>query len=258
MEERLDVAEQKTEAVKKPAKKTAAKKSTNKKVEVSNDPISKSKGSKPSVRPSRTSMAKVMNESKIEINTVSQNSPNSKNKRFVLALIAAVFISSFITYGITHKMDSSAPATTTFLAKISGGVALSESELRSVVFQLKRTVYWTGTQKGAKYTINALNEGQTYIRYLPNGKGVSDTAPNYRTVGTYETKDAYTSTLAAGNEANGVSFTTADGRVIHYNKSSSDNVYVAYKNQNFQIEIFDPKPGFSLKIANNNELQVIK
>jgi len=243
---------------KKVAKKAASSKSSKTQPEISEAKIEPTKIVKPRVRPSRISMANVMTETKLPTNSSIADSPNVQGRRFIFALLAAIFISSTVTYGITHKLDSSVPATTTFLAKISGGVALSESELKSVVLQLKRTVYWTGSQKGAKYTINALTEGQTYLRYLPDGKGVSDDAPNYRTVGTYESKDAYTSTLAAGNEANGVSFTTADGRVIHYNKSSSDNVYVAYKNQNFQIEIFDPKPGFSLKIANNNELQVIK
>ena len=213
---------------------------------------------KTSIRPKRTTMANTLNANKPNEIINSSKDHEINNRKFVVTILLSIFLSASVTYGITHKLDTNGPATTTFLAKISGGVALDESELKSVVTQLKRTVYWTGPQNGAKYTINALTDGQTYIRYLPDGKGVSDTAPNYRTVGTYESKDAYTATLAAGNEANGVSFTTADGRVIHYNKSSGDNVYVAYKALNFQIEIFDPKPGYSLKIANNNELKVIK
>lgn len=211
-----------------------------------------------SVRPLRPSMASIINESSTAMEESENKIPQLTTKKFIFSLISVLVLSSSITYGITHKIDSSAPTTTTFLAKISGGVALSESELKSVIFQLKRTVYWTGPQRGAKYTINALTDGQTYIRYLPDGKGVADTAPNYRTVGTYESADAYTATLAAGNEANGVSFTTADGRVIHYNKSASDNVYLAYKGKKYQIEIFDPKAGAALKIANNNEVKVIR
>ena len=103
-----------------------------------------------------------------------------------------------------------------------------------------------------------MTDGQTYLRYLPDGKGVSDTQPNYRTVGTYESQDAYTATLAAGNEANGVSFTTTDGRVIHYNKASEGNIYMAFKGKPFQIEIFDPNSGAALDIANTNKLEIIK
>jgi len=211
-----------------------------------------------SVRPSRPSMISIINESSTATKESEIKTPQLTTKKFIFSLISVFVLSSSITYGITHKIDSSAPTATTFLAKISGGVALSESELKSVIFQLKRTVYWTGPRRGAKYTINALTDGQTYIRYLPDGKGVADTAPNYRTVGTYESADAYTATLAAGNEANGVSFTTADGRVIHYNKSASDNVYLAYKGKKYQIEIFDPTAGAALKIANNDEVKVIK
>ena len=245
------------------AKKTTTKKSSAKpkpKPEITSKEQSIKKTGKTveTIRPLRPSMATILNESNVEIAPEQSSNFQLSTRKFIAALISVLILSSAITYGITHKIDSNAPATTTFLAKISGGVALSESELIDVITQLKRNVYWTGPERGAKYTVNALTEGQTYIRYLPGGKGVSDTAPKYRTVGTYESEDAYTATLAAGNEANGVSFTTADGRVIHYNKSSSDNVYLAYKGKKYQIEIFDPNSGTALKIANNNEVRVIK
>ena len=120
-----------------------------------------------SIRPKRSSMVSILNESTIEGTLETKPIFQLTTKKFVTALISVFLLSSTITYGITHKLDSNSPTTTTFLAKISGGVALSESELIDVITQLKRNVYWTGPEKGAKYTVNALTDGQTYIRYLP-------------------------------------------------------------------------------------------
>ena len=223
-------------------------------------PIKKVAPRKSSVRPQPVSIVEKISE---EITPITIDKTNLDERKFVIIIAVAVAITAFITFGVTHKLDSNSNVSTStgatsFIAKISGGVALTEPQLRDVIKQLKRTVYWTGPVNGARYTINALTDGQTYLRYLPDGKGVSDTQPKYRTVGTYESQEAYTATLAAGNQANGVSYTTTDGRVIHYNKNSEGNVYLAFKGKPYQIEIFDPKSGIALEIANQNKLEVIK
>jgi hypothetical protein len=104
---------------------------------------------------------------------------------------------------------------------------------------------------GAKYTINAQNFNSIYVRYLPNGSGISDQTPRYRVIATYKEANAYNSTLSAGNQANGVSFTKNDGRVVYYNKQVPTNVYVAFKTEPYQMEIFDPEAKTSLAIANS-------
>lgn len=166
-----------------------------------------------------------------------------------LLVILVALLSSFLTFAITKNFEQKVVDQTSFLAKISGGVALSEPELKDVVAQLKTSVYWAGALDGAKYTINASTPGQIYIRYLPDGNGVNDTSPKYRVIATYIEKDAYTSTLAAGNEVDGVSFTTPEGTVVHYNKSIATNVYTAFQGKNYQIEVFDPSPKIALEIA---------
>jgi hypothetical protein len=104
---------------------------------------------------------------------------------------------------------------------------------------------------GAKYTINAQNFNSIYVRYLPNGSGISDQTPRYRVIATYKEANAYNSTLSAGNQSNGLSFTKNDGRVVYYNKQVPTNVYVAFKTDPYQMEIFDPEAKTSLAIANS-------
>jgi hypothetical protein len=173
----------------------------------------------------------------------------------VTAVVTLVLTLSFSSLFATNPLD-----TTTLAARISGGVALSESDLKDVVSKLGETVYWAGPMRGAKYTINAQNVGAIYVRYLPNSKGISDTSPKYRVIATYKETNAYDATLAAGNQPNGVSFAKDDGAgVVYYNKNTPTNVYLAYKALPFQIEVFDPAAETALAMANDAEkIQAIK
>lgn len=53
----------------------------------------------------------------------------------------------------------------------------------------------------------------------------------------------------AAKSATGVSFTNPDGSIVYYLKASPLHVYIAFKDLAYQIEIFDPTPGASLKLA---------
>jgi len=174
--------------------------------------------------------------------------------------LVAVVITLVLTLSVSSLFATNPLDTTTLAARISGGVALSESDLKDVVSKLGETVYWAGPMRGAKYTINAQNVGAIYVRYLPNAKGISDTAPKYRVIATYKETNAFDATIAAGNQPNGVSFEKEDGAgVVYYNKNTPTNVYLAYKAMPFQIEVFDPAAETALAMANDsNKVQAIK
>jgi hypothetical protein len=177
-----------------------------------------------------------------------------KSVAIVTAAVTLLVSLSFSSLWAPNPMD-----TTTLAARISGGVALDEGQLREVVKQIKQKVYWVGPMSGAKYTLNAQNFNSIYVRYLPSGKGISDQTPRYRVIATYKEANAYNSTLSAGNQANGLSFTKPDGRVVYYNKQVPTNVYVAFKTDPFQIELFDPDAKKSLELANSkSDVQLIQ
>jgi hypothetical protein len=186
---------------------------------------------------------------------------NGVGKTAILMIFVAL-ISSGLTYTLTNSASSTsdpAATTTTLTEAISGKVALTEAELITAVKELGADVYWAGPVKGAKYTLAVPVDGQAYVRYLPEGQGIDDTKPNYVVIATYTTTDAFTATQAAGNTSNGVSFISASGAAIYYSKDTPTNVYVAYPNLNFQVEIFNPIAATALEIASTNgALRLVK
>lgn len=184
----------------------------------------------------------------------------SQNSKTVLLVIAAFLAGSIITYSITSSSTPTPVASTsTFTEVIAGKVALTESELIAAVKKLGVDVYWAGPVKGAKYTLAVPADGQAYVRYLPNGDGLTDTKPNYVVIATYTTTNAFSATQAAGNQSNGVTFINAEGAAVYYNKDTPTNVYVAYPNLNYQIEVFDPIAATALDIASKQgALRLVK
>ena len=224
---------------KKTTKKVTAKKAVTKKISPPKNPLPK---------PNSNSLP-------VDIRAeVRSNSNHNKLVKMTLVIAITAVISSLLTY-FTIKASNENPMKSdqiTFTAQTSGGVALSESELISIVKKLNRVVFWSGPQKNAKYTINASAKGQIYLRYLPNGQGLSDTNANYRVIATYDVQDAFKSTQAAANQSNGISLSNPDGAAVFYNKATPTNVYMAYPNLNYQIEIFDPHENTSINLASTS------
>jgi len=196
----------------------------------------------------------VVNEEKKDKAKMSQNS-----KTIALMLISFA-LGSVLTYSLTSPSTNSPTASTsTFTDVTTGKVALTESELIDAVKQLGVDVYWAGPVKGAKYTLAVPADGQAYVRYLPNGDGLTDTKPNYVVIATYTTTNAFSATQAAGNQSNGVTFVNTEGAAVFYNKDTPTNVYVAYPNLNYQIEVFDPIAATALEIASKQgALRLVK
>ena len=197
---------------------------------------------------------------KIDLEIKLEKPKINQNSKTVLLMLLAFIAGSLFTYGISNQTGAApAASTSTFTDVVAGKVALNENELIAAVKKLGVDVYWAGPVDGAKYTLAAPAEGQAYVRYLPNGDGLTDTKPNYVVIATYTTADAFTATQAAGNQSNGVTFINNQGAAVYYNKDVPTNVYVAYPNLNYQIEVFSPIAATALDIASKQgALKLVK
>jgi hypothetical protein len=231
--------------------------------EIEKKPVRKKPAVRASATPVETAPVKAPRKraAAAVIPVVEAETPAKKgNTKLVLLMAIAFLAGSLTTYVVTgNSTPKTVAPVSTFTDVIAGKVALSESELIDAVKKLGVTVYWAGPVKDAKYTLAVPADGQAYVRYLPNGQGIDDTAPNYVVIATYTTTNAFTATQSAGNQSNGVSFINAEGAAVYYSKDTPTNVYVAYPNLNYQIEIFDPIAATALDIASKNgALKVIK
>jgi len=197
---------------------------------------------------------------KSEVVTPTSTKTTFGSSKVAILMIVAFLAGSGLTFAVTANSEPVVTASTSTFSDVTAGkVALSEKELISAVAELGVDVYWAGPVDGAKYTLSVPVEGQAYVRYLPNGEGINDTAANYVVIATYVTPDAFASTQAAGNQTNGVTFINAQGAAVFYSKETPTNVYVAYPNIDFQIEVFSPIARTALDIASKQgALRLVK
>ncbi|MDP1721016.1 MAG: hypothetical protein Q8L08_08495 [Candidatus Nanopelagicaceae bacterium] len=183
-----------------------------------------------------------------------QTSTSRRSFRRFVYFVIAVILSSSLAFGIFSYLDPPHLDLKYALLATNGKVALSEAQLRDVVAGEGLDVYWLGPQEGALYALDSVSTTQNYVRYLPNGNGLEDTAPNYRVIGTYVTKDAFSVTLSNAKKANSVAFTNEDGNAVYYGTLNPNSVYVGVKGTDSQIEIFDPNSGLALIAARTPKL----
>lgn len=187
-------------------------------------------------------------------------------RRYFTILFAVAALSAMLFSALTWAVVSSRPVkvsfalpsqqnnvvvapTATIKTNSSGQVALTAEQLRSEVKSVGGSIFWAGPMPGALYTFNHITSGQDFIRYLPNGQGLTDTNKNYRVIATYKEATAWATISAAAKLGTGVSKTNPDGSIVYYAKATPTHVYLAFKNFPYQIEIFDPTPGAALKLA---------
>lgn len=196
--------------------------------------------------------------------------PQESRRNSLLKMAGVAIVFSILTFVVTWTVTSSRSVSVSFIQPgasglptlsasptstvavnpgTSGQSALTETELRSAVKAVGGSVYWASSVSGALYTFNHLVNGQNFVRYLPSGKGLADVKQSYRVIATYPDAKAYQTMKEAGKLSTGVGITNPDGSLVYYAKATPTHVYLAYKNLAVQIEIFDPTPGVSLKLA---------
>jgi hypothetical protein len=132
--------------------------------------------------------------------------------------------------------------------------AVTPARIKSLARSLGQPIYWAGTQAGIKYELTQTSTGRIFVRYLPAGVPVG-TQGRYLTVATYPVTNAYAVTKALGKTAGNSEFVLPGGGVAAYGSASSTtDVYVAFRGEDYQVEVFDPTPGAALKLVQAGQL----
>jgi hypothetical protein len=106
---------------------------------------------------------------------------------------------------------------------------------------MRTPIYWVGPMPGKAYELTQSPGGSVFLRYLPRGVSAGSGTP-YLTLGTYPMVNAFAVTQRAAHSSGVVSI-SVPGAAAFYKRSRPTNVYYARAGSEFQVEVFDPKPG---------------
>ena len=126
---------------------------------------------------------------------------------------------------------------TVSISPAAGEQAVTEAQLRADAQQFGQKIYWLGPEPGMTYAFSRTSDGRVYVRYLPKGVAPGIDQP-YLTVGTYPMTNAYAVTKKLAKSKSDLHATA--GRVVLSLKNRPNNVYVAFRGTNDQVEIYDP------------------
>ena len=133
----------------------------------------------------------------------------------------------------------------------------SASELPGAVNSVGNPVYWLGPEAGDQYELTVIGDGRTYVRYLPEGVP-AESGEAFRTVGSYAFQDPVKELERLGRRPGNHTFTVPGGGVGVSPGSPSAHVYVAFPDQNVEIEVFDPDPGDAEQSVKRGDLIPIR
>jgi hypothetical protein len=154
--------------------------------------------------------------------------------------------------------QSGAGATpTTKASTVLGPIALTAGRLTTLVASLGQPVYWVGVQSGSRYELTRVDNGSVFLRYLPAEALAGDKRP-FRTVGTYPVANAFSVIETLTKEPGARKRSLSGGGLLYFSAQRPTNVYLAYPNLDYQIEVYDPTPGAALHLILTGQLRVVR
>jgi len=127
--------------------------------------------------------------------------------------------------------------------------AATLDQLRDLGSSVGHPVYWAGEQPGRHYELTVDPDGKVYLRYLAEGVPVGSRRVGSLTIGTYPYIDAFGTLQAAARRTGGITDRTPDDGLVVSFPSSPNNVYVAFRGSDYEIEVYDPNAGRAFELA---------
>lgn len=166
------------------------------------------------------------------------------------AIVAVAALVAFLVWVLAVDDDETTPNT----PAVTAPVATSHADLASLSDELGHPIYWAGERGGAQVEIHRSERGDVFLRYLTGDAEIGDSRENYLTVGTYPFPGAYEVLMQQAEDAGSLTNETPDGGFVFTNQGNPTSVYIAYPDQDLQIEVFDPDPARALELATSGEI----
>jgi hypothetical protein len=137
-----------------------------------------------------------------------------------------------------------------------GAVSVSPAQLKTLASSLGHAVYWVGREPGVTYELTRTAGGSVYLRYLPHGIRVGTKKP-YLTIGTYPVANSFSVTRRLSRKPGAIPVTIADG-VAFYEEARPTNIYLAYRGDDLQIEVYDPSAGRAQELVTSSRIRPVR
>lgn len=164
-----------------------------------------------------------------------------------LAIVVALIVWLIVKGGDDDKSTPSAPPAS----------AASLATLRALPGELGHDVYWAGRRRGLTSELTEVN-GNTFIRYLPQGIPVGDPRPDYLTVGTYPKANSYAQLQRQAKRRGNTSRPAAGGGIAVWSDGRPQSVYLAYPRADVQVEVYDPSAARARRLATSGAVKPIR
>ena len=125
---------------------------------------------------------------------------------------------------------------------------VTPEELATEAASLGRPVYWAGPQADSAIEFERTAEGNTSIRYIPEGEDGGE-AGDFLTVVTYPYPDAHGALTQQAASGDVLSRELPNGGFAISQPDQPTNAYLAYEGEDYQVEVYDPRPGRALKLV---------
>jgi hypothetical protein len=170
------------------------------------------------------------------------------------ALVAWVIVDSRETGSSPTASGSSPTASPTPTAKPIAPIGLSAKGLRTLTASVQQPIYWIGPKPGYLYELTRTNTGKIFIRYLPPGAKVGSKQSIYLIVATYPFRNAL---QALKNLSNRDQLAIPGGGIAIVDQNHPQSVHLAYPGVDNQVEVYDPSPAKSLRIARSGAVRPV-
>jgi hypothetical protein len=171
---------------------------------------------------------------------------------WLAAIVAAAMAAGLAAFLVLRDGGGAEPGH----GPVSAAVTLTE--LRALPEQTGHPVFWAGPRASHTYELTRPTDGNVYVRYLPSGVRPGDERPDFTTIGTYPRPRALESLRRLGRGPAAVMFRVPRGGVAAYGRDRPTSVYVAFPEQDVQVEVYDPSARAARRLARSGQVRPIR
>jgi hypothetical protein len=169
----------------------------------------------------------------------------------ILAVVLIVWLIASSGGDSSSSTSAAAPSAQSGAGKTVSVVP--ESGLLGAMKGVGYPVYWAGPRTGVEYEVSRLDEGRTYVRYLPQGEEAESKKP-FLTVGSYDEQDALANLRKLGQAPGAILVDISGDGTAYAESPKATSAYMAFPGVDVQVEVYDPRGGEALELIRSGAI----